>query len=64
MKGGAKIAKQKKKKSNAEGLIRIFKKNLIGKLTEQEKAQFDRARFADEQAKKNSFILGGHINRS
>ena len=59
------VEEQKKKEvSIIEGLTRILEKKPIGKLTDQEKVQFDKARFAEEQAKKTSFILGGCINRS
>jgi len=41
----------------------ISKEYRAGELNDREKAQFDRARFSDEQANKNTFVLGGEINR-
>lgn len=32
-----------------------------GKLSEQEEAQFEKARFAEDQVRKSSFLLGGQI---
>lgn len=58
------IEKNKKELPIVAGWNTILKKYNAGKLNEQEKAQFDRARFSEEQAKKNSFVLGGQINRS
>ena len=51
------------KKSILEKWERISKEYVGGELNEQEKAQFDRARFAEEQARNKSFVLGGHINQ-
>jgi len=36
----------------------------FGGLNEQEKAQFEKAQFAEEQARKTSFVLGEPIKRS
>ncbi|MDP3260343.1 MAG: hypothetical protein Q8M34_07135 [Thermodesulfovibrionales bacterium] len=58
------IGEKKSESSIVEGWNAVIKKYHAGKLNEQEKAQFDRARFSEEQAKKNSFVLGGQINRS
>jgi len=60
----AKQVQEKKKVSFAEGLRQIAGDNLIGKLSEAEKAHFERVRSAQEQAKKISFVLGEQINRS
>ena len=49
-------------KAIVEGWIQISKEYTSGKLNDEEKAQIDRARFADEQAKKSSFVLGGPIS--
>ena len=35
----------------------------FGGLNEQEKAQFEKAQFAEDQAKKTSFVLGEPIKR-
>ncbi len=58
------IGEKKGESSIVEGWNAVIKKYPIEKLNEQEKAQFDRARFSEEQAKKKSFILGGQINRN
>ena len=44
--------------SFAEGLRHIAGSGLFDKLSDQEKAQFERARFAEEDSKKRSFVLG------
>lgn len=48
--------------SFAEGLRRIAGSVLFDKLSDQEKAQFERARFAEEESKKRSFVLGRQID--
>jgi hypothetical protein len=48
--------------SFAEGLRRIAGSELIGKVTDQERAQFERARFAEEESKTRSFVLGKQID--
>jgi hypothetical protein len=47
-----------------EGWERISQEYRAGELNEQEKAQFEKARFADEQTQRRSFTLGGQINRN
>lgn len=54
----------KKETSIVEAWSTVSKEYRSGELNEQEKAQFDRAKFSDEQAQKSSFVLGGQINRS
>lgn len=49
--------------SFAEGLRRIAGSGLFDKLSDQEKVQFERARFAEEESKKRSFVLGRQIDR-
>lgn len=49
--------------SIVEGWKRISQEYRAGELNEQEKAQFEKARFADEQTQRKSFTLGGQINR-
>ena len=51
-----------KEESIVEGWLRVSKDYRFGGLTEQEKAQFEKARFAEEQAKKTHFILGEPIH--
>jgi hypothetical protein len=40
----------------------ITKLESAGKLDEAESAQFEKARFTEEQVKKTSFVLGGQIS--
>ena len=49
------------KVSFAEGLRQIKRKELVGDLSDQEKARFERERFAEEEAKKRCFVLGRQI---
>jgi len=44
-----------------EGLKRISKEYTFSKLSDQEMARFEKAQFAEEQAKKTPFILGEPI---
>ncbi len=54
----------KRETSIVEGWTTVITKEYrVGELNDREKAQFDRARFSDEQASRNSFVLGGEINR-
>jgi len=41
-----------------EGWLRISKEYQGGELTEEEKAQFEKAKLADKQAQKTRFVLG------
>jgi hypothetical protein len=52
------VKEESKEASIVEGWARISSEYKFGKLSEQEKAQFERAQFAEEQAKKKSFVLG------
>ncbi len=55
----SKKRKQSSKKiSIIEGVKKLKHEDLIVKLTEQERIQFERARFAEEMTKKTSFVLG------
>ncbi len=45
-----------------EGWVKVSKGYKTLRLNDQEKAQIDRARLADEQAKKSVFTLGGPAN--
>ena len=58
--------KSKKEGENpiVEGWSQILKDYRFGGLSEQEKAQFERAEFAEEQAKKTRFVLGEPIKQS
>jgi hypothetical protein len=47
-----------------EGWARFSREYTPGGLNEQEEAQFARARFAEEQAKKTGFVLGGPLKIS
>ena len=51
-----------KEVSFAEGLKKIAGRKLIGKLSDEEKAQFERNRFAEEESKRKSFVLGKQFN--
>jgi len=50
-----------KEVSFAEGLRRVASCGVIGKLTDQERAKFERVRFAEEKSKEVSFVLGRQI---
>ena len=58
------VSLKKKINSIVDGWTRLAKQKPIGKLNEQEKTQFDKARFAEEQVKSSTFVLGGQINRN
>mgnify|MGYP001576293313 CR=1 FL=1 len=62
-KSGNNIREVETEKSIVEGWVSITKEYRAGELNEQEKAQFGKARFADEQTQRKSFTLGGQINR-
>ena len=53
----------KGEKSFAEGLRSIDWSKWKPKLTEAERRLFDQARFAQEQAKKSTFVLGDQRKR-
>lgn len=48
--------------SMIEGLARISRKGLSGKLTDVEKAEFIEVLMGEESFKKTKFVLGGRIN--
>jgi len=50
------------KVSFAEGLRRIASGGISGKFTEQEKVLFERAKCAEEESKKRSFVLGRQLD--
>lgn len=52
---------KEREKSILEGWERFAKEYRPGELNEQEKARFERALFAEEQARKTSFVLGGPV---
>ena len=52
---------KKREDSIVEEWARIFKDYRFSGLNEQEKAQFERAQFAQEQGKKTHFVLGEPI---
>jgi len=54
---------KEKEVSIIEGWAHISEYRFNG-LSEQEKAQFDKAQFAEEQAEKTNFVLGEPIKRS
>lgn len=61
----ARIASEKgKKKSNniLDGWQKVTKLKLDGGLKQNEKAKFEKARFAEKQNKRSTFVLGGKIN--
>ncbi|PKN30360.1 MAG: hypothetical protein CVU64_03660 [Deltaproteobacteria bacterium HGW-Deltaproteobacteria-21] len=64
MKSFAKGSKTCKVSSTVEGWRKVSTTNKAGKLSEREKAQFEKARFSEEQVKRSSFVLGGNIRRS
>lgn len=55
--GGARDVKEV---SFADGLRRIIGKSQIS-FSNQEKSQFEREKYAEEEAKKKSFVLGRQI---
>jgi hypothetical protein len=56
--------KKEKEDSIVEAWSRICKEYNFSGLTDQEKAQFERAQLAEEQAKKTHFVLGEPIRNS
>jgi hypothetical protein len=46
-----------------EALSRISTSTKWFKLTAQEKSEFEKARFAEEQSKKAGFVLGGPLKQ-
>lgn len=53
--------RDEKKVSFAEGLRRVAAKRIIGRLTERERAKFERERFEEEEASRKTFVLGRQI---
>jgi len=57
------VAPKEKTRKIISGWNKLTKRRLLVQLKDQEKAQFDKASFAEEQVKKSKFVLGGQINR-
>lgn len=51
------------KPSLVEALSKLPHSEIWFKLTAQEKAEFEKARFAEEQSKKAGFVLGGSLKQ-
>jgi hypothetical protein len=66
--GGKTMVEKKEKKKEGkeisldEALTIVTKKDLIGKLSDEEKAELNEVLFAEEQSSKSSFILGGWVD--
>lgn len=62
MKGANKNQNSDVKSSVYNGWVTASKNFSPGKLQEQEQAQFERAKFHEEQSKLFNFVLGGKVN--
>lgn len=53
---------RKTTKNILDGWQEITKLKISGGLSHNEKAKFEKARFAERQNKRSTFVLGGRIN--